>query len=563
MKTIKKALALGIGALMSVGILTGCAPDDLALYNALNKTQKVTSSITTTDMSFNLSAKNLSTEEEEFVKNIIPVINSSKISMTSKIEQNADKTKVKAESTVKVNMAQNPMDTTVWVDTDLTGDKPKFKEIIKVPSTFTQGIPKFEGKQYLVMDYEDLATVPGVGQVNTAQVMKFNKDLQEKFVDFMNKYVVQFNPKKDIVKNLGTQDIIQNGVTEKATIYQIKLNDQDLKELIRYTANNAAQNKDAISFVKEYMIANISMAGLPEEEFAAAKAEIDKLFIEYNNNLPEILKKINEALDEFNDIKVLGDAGIDIKYAVNSEGYIINQKGYSEFVLDLGLMSKLQNGVGNETQKLTGVYTIGLTYNSDITNINKPVTINFPEINESNSVKYSDLIKIDNPLPEEPVIKTGWVLENGKWYYKDNKGQNKKGWLLDKEKWYYLDETGEMKTGWVKVSNKWYYLNKGGDMAKGWVHLDNKWYYLKDSGDMATGWLKLGNNWYYLRDGGDMATGWIKLNSKWYYLKEGGDMATGWIQLGNKWYYLYSGGDMAVNTYIGKYKIGADGAWVK
>src|SRR5699024_1948152 len=43
----------------------------------------------------------------------------------------------------------------------------------------------------------------------------------------------------------------------------------------------------------------------------------------------------------------------------------------------------------------------------------------------------------------------------------------------------------------------------------------------------------------------------------------GGSMAIGWKKVKEKWYYLYSNGVMAVNTVIGKYKIGRDGAWVE
>ena len=47
-------------------------------------------------------------------------------------------------------------------------------------------------------------------------------------------------------------------------------------------------------------------------------------------------------------------------------------------------------------------------------------------------------------------------------------------------------------------------------------------------------------------------------------------MAKGWVQINGKWYYLYEKGEgnnpegsMAANTTIGRYRVDAEGAWVK
>jgi len=40
-------------------------------------------------------------------------------------------------------------------------------------------------------------------------------------------------------------------------------------------------------------------------------------------------------------------------------------------------------------------------------------------------------------------------------------------------------------------------------------------------------------------------------------------MQTGWVYVGNAWYYLKSNGAMAANRWIGRYYVGADGAWVQ
>ncbi|MGV2939614.1 immunoglobulin-like domain-containing protein [Mesobacillus sp. LC4] len=168
---------------------------------------------------------------------------------------------------------------------------------------------------------------------------------------------------------------------------------------------------------------------------------------------------------------------------------------------------------------------------------------------------------------EITVIKSGWLKENGYWFYYDSKtGIKKTGWLLDGSKWYYLDASGVMKTVWILSGGKWYYLEASGAMKTGWVKSGGKWYFLEKSGAMKTGWIQSGGKWYYLAGSGAMQTGWIKSGGKWYYLETSGVMKTGWILLGTKWYYLNSGGAMQTGwVYINSkwYYFNSGGVWVK
>ncbi len=115
---------------------------------------------------------------------------------------------------------------------------------------------------------------------------------------------------------------------------------------------------------------------------------------------------------------------------------------------------------------------------------------------------------------------------------------------------------------WVKVNEKWQYNDATGNPVK------NSWvqnYYLQADANMATGWITYGGKWYYLGDDGARKTGWQLVNDKWYYMDSNGVMQTGWMRdLNNgKYYYLNSDGSMAYNTTIDRYKLGADGAWVR
>lgn len=396
MRNIKKIVALALGGVMSLGILSGCSKGEVDLYKAFSKSQKITSMTTKTDMSFKLTAKNLSAQEKEIAEVVLPMVNSSSISATTKMSQNPDKTKAKMESNMKMNFANMPLDMTLWVDTDLTGEEMKLKEIIKLPSMVTQMAPEqFAGKEYVSMDYADFAKLPGATGVDLKKVTKFSKELQDKLVKFIGKYAMQFNPKSEIVTYKGTEFIVQPSITQKANIYEIKLDDKGFKELLRYTTTNLAENKDALQFIKEYMDASLQFVTLPAEELAKAKEEMNKLFQDYEKNLPMLIEKINQAFEKLQDVKILGEKGISIQYAVNSDGYIINEKGVADFVLDFSNIAKLKGNEGQDQSAMpTGAYNLTIEYNNDIYDINKNVDIKLPELNEKNSIKYMDLINM-------------------------------------------------------------------------------------------------------------------------------------------------------------------------
>ena len=135
-------------------------------------------------------------------------------------------------------------------------------------------------------------------------------------------------------------------------------------------------------------------------------------------------------------------------------------------------------------------------------------------------------------------MRTGWVSEDGAWFYHHASGAQASGWVKDGSSWYYLDPaSGRMATGWLLDGSTWYYLTSSGAMATGWVKDGSTWYYLGSSGAMATGWLLDGSTWYYLMPSGAMATGWLMDGGSWYYLStDSGAMYTGGHWIGWTWY---------------------------
>ncbi len=94
------------------------------------------------------------------------------------------------------------------------------------------------------------------------------------------------------------------------------------------------------------------------------------------------------------------------------------------------------------------------------------------------------------PLPENPESTgtTGWVKENGTWFYYQQ-GKKVTGWFKDEYQcWYLLDfETGAMQTGWIAGdSTHWYYLNPAnGIMQTGLKTIDGVQYLLENTSEFA------------------------------------------------------------------------------
>jgi|GEM_PF-4702272 len=112
-----------------------------------------------------------------------------------------------------------------------------------------------------------------------------------------------------------------------------------------------------------------------------------------SKELPGIIDQLNEGLNTLDNVKLLGDKGITIQYAVNNDGYIVNEKGTVQFVFDFNTIRELsQNTDENSFKDYTGTYTIALDFNNDINVLTAPSEIVFPETNSSNSINYIDLI---------------------------------------------------------------------------------------------------------------------------------------------------------------------------
>ena len=144
---------------------------------------------------------------------------------------------------------------------------------------------------------------------------------------------------------------------------------------------------------------------------------------------------------------------------------------------------------------------------------------------------------------------TGFAHKDGKVYYVEN-GQLTKGWKSINAKsedskegthkvWIYVSQTGEVQTGWVQDNGSWYYLSeltgeqKGiGLMQKGFLEVNKTFYYFDESGAMKE------NQWFQTTEG-------------WYYADKSGSVKVDeWFQVGNKWYAASGKGTILMNVFL-------------
>lgn len=118
----------------------------------------------------------------------------------------------------------------------------------------------------------------------------------------------------------------------------------------------------------------------------------------------------------------------------------------------------------------------------------------------------------------------------------------------------YAGAAGAQQTGWIKQDGRWWYRHADGSCTKGgWENIDGKWYLFDADGWMLTGWRQVGGKWYYLTESGAMATGWLNDGGKWYYMDPGtGAMHAADVEsIGGKWYAFGADGEM-------QYGVGSD-----
>lgn len=401
MNNIKKVTALIVVVCMMIVLLSGCtsAPEGKALYDAMVKSQSIKSSQNDMQFTFRLDAAGLNEQEEMGFAQAKAMLNGAKFLMNTKQMSNADNTVTKAWSDINMELGGILMNMGVWVGMDLNSNPPKLMEIIKLPAMLTAMDPAMAGKEYMVMDFDELVNITktetDTQSIDYVDTIRLTKELQAKAETFLSKYLAQYEPGFKYISDAGTRDIETPEGAVKAHIYQIKLDDKAAKKLIRYTINNFADNKDAMEFTVEY-IKFLQKYAVPASGEINPIAELDKLMADFEKEKPVMLAAFNKTMDEIDNIQLFGEKGISLEYAIDENGYIISQSGSIDLAVDPAKFNNL-GSVKNGESEGGSVYYIGFDFNILTYNINKDLTIEFPTVSPENSIDFNDMLKRNTP----------------------------------------------------------------------------------------------------------------------------------------------------------------------
>jgi len=373
--------------------LSGCSQNQQAIFDAGMKMQNVTSLQQQTTMTFKLSGSGFDPAVQQQVDTAVAFVNNATLNLDTKMNSNEERTVSKSQ--VDMNLTLQGMNITmpVWVDSDLTGDTPKIIEIFRLPELAKGSLsPEFASKEYVVLNPNNMGAAEQ-SSMNMSKLAEFSKRMQVKQVAFLTSFAQRFNPDIKVVSK-GSRYLETNEGSKSAEIYEIKLNDQQLKEFIRYTVNNSTQDEEAMLFVKEYMDTILKFSQVPEGE-----SSFDQDLKDFEVKKQEFLDQFNLVMDELKDVTLLGDQGLELEYAI-VDGYVVKKSGALDLRVELAEINQLMKALNpgqSMTEEATGSCSLKVDFSTVTSNINKPIEIEIPEVNENNSFDYMDLIKALTP----------------------------------------------------------------------------------------------------------------------------------------------------------------------
>lgn len=391
---MKKISTMMVVVLSVMFIFTGCDYNENKLYNAFKKMAEVTSNESDTDISVTFETEGFPESQQLSMASVSMLLKDSNINIHTKLVQNKQKTSRKMYVDTQFVFGGIGMGVEYWTDYKMSQKDSKFLQVIKLPSIMMMapydGTP---GKQYLVINGDN-------NDENLANNSKVVLELQEKLSKFLKDYALQYKPNLKLVKNKGRKTI--DGKT--AYVYELALNNETLSKLINYSANNLMDSKEALEFFKEYMDIISKMIDKPENEINNTKEEIDSFIENLDENKPKLKEMLNDFTDKLRKCNFLGEKGIVIEYAINKDGYIVNESGVVDLNLDfakieevMGLKDKLEDQEYDEEdifdEEVSGVIKLGFEFNRNIYNINEKVEIDMPELTKENSIDMNELMK--------------------------------------------------------------------------------------------------------------------------------------------------------------------------
>jgi putative cell wall-binding protein len=378
-------------------IITGCSQKQQKIFNAFIKMQDVKSMQEHTTMAIQLSSSDFEPEIQQQLDQAAMFLNNAQLNLDAKTICNEQKTSVKSQVSINLSSGGTNINMPFWIDSDISGDIPKLTEIFKLPPIAKESLPlQFRNKEYIVINPFEINN-SGLNEKDLLNYITMSKTFQEKMNSFLISYSQRFNP-NFVVVDKGIQDIETNNGPKSAQIYSIKFNDEQFKDFIRYSVNNFIQDKEAMSFVRDFMCLILEAGQIPDKENSLA--DLDQAFNNLETNTPQFLTQFNAGMDQLKDVPFLGEKGLELEYAV-ADGYLIKENETIDLQLDIAKIGQFVNALNKQKNTLEdakGTLNLLINLETNIFDINYPIDIQIPEVNKDNSFNFQDLIYyLSNP----------------------------------------------------------------------------------------------------------------------------------------------------------------------
>jgi Copper amine oxidase N-terminal domain. len=393
MKKISKLLALFLVVLSISSLFTGCSNDEISLLNAYVKNQEINSMEAKTNIAIQLNVSGLSDEDQQKAAMFSQMLNNANITMNQKTVRDPKTGSAKAEVLSSFTLAGMTMNANAWVQTGIDNGTPTVKEIFQLPPMATMAFLKDSaGKDYIVLDTSKIPGQTSVpASIDYSKYNELNKELTEKTVTFFTSYMKNLKPGFTVIKSTGTKTV--NG--SNVSTYQLKLSDAQLKDLLNYIVEDLGTNKDNLKAIEEYIVSIMKVSATINPQAAVSEEDLNQAITEFEKQIPAFIETYSKYSDSLKNVKLLGNDGITIDYAVDKNGYIVNEDSKIDFNFDLGEIAKAVASVSGETldQAVSGKISLKLNCTTEISKINEKVEVNIPEVNDSNSVDYFSMIE--------------------------------------------------------------------------------------------------------------------------------------------------------------------------
>lgn len=291
------------------------------------------------EIAIKADAAGLPQDVQEQLNAILPLINNMKLTINTKSNSNDDKTLLKSFVDMSVDSELFPFEMNVWMDANMSGEKPSFKQIIRLSELMKSSLPEeFVGKEYMIIDSSDMTDEGSNPFGDYSEYAQINKQFQDQLAKLIEDYVAEPGS-KDFVTYKGEQSVTTADGAKNAKVYEVKLNNEILEKFMSYAGADA-----------------------------------------------ESLKAIKE-------LNIFGAKGITLTYYI-ADGFIISNDAVIDLNIDLGKLGTLLGDLeqGSEGQgEMKGIVKLELNLGSKNYNINKDVNIVFPQTNESNSFNLKDM----------------------------------------------------------------------------------------------------------------------------------------------------------------------------